>query len=245
MRLYIKSPIYFLLQVLKWSLIFILVTAIHRLTCFEFQGFISLLTESIKVVFVSFPLIYSLAFIWVLIFLMSKNNTSYFPIITLIIPFLLIVLILQPFFYIQTLNITGYGDAINQVKGTTFNLFTEPAHSVKIFSKEVHAMLDEARQVYFESYPRYVFAMLTYVFFLFSLSLLTINAKWKMFNVIVVLFLIRLFTYLYGIMNIQENEIAIFGFLTNELKGTPTNIVNIGYALILYVYGIVSRLKVF
>lgn len=66
-----------------------------------------------------------------------------------------------------------------------------------------------------------------------------------MFNVIVVLFLIRFFTYLYGIMNIQENEIAIFGFLTNELKGTPTNIVNIGYALILYVYGIVSRLKVF
>ena len=245
MKLYIKSPIWFLLQVLKWSLVFVLVTAIHRLTCFGFQGFILLLTECIKTVFISFPLIYSLAFIEILIFLMSKNNNSYLPIITLIIPFLLIIFVLQPLFYVQTLNITGYGQAISHAKSTSFNLFTELAYSVKIFSKEVHAMLDEARQVYFESYPRYIFAMLTYIFFLFSLSLLTVNAKWKMFDLIVILFLFRFFTYLYGIMNIHDNEINIFGFLTNELKGLPTNIVNIGFSCILCVYGIISRLKVF
>ena len=245
MKLYLKSPFWFLLQILKWCLIFVLVTAIHRLTCFEFQGFILLFAECIKVVFVSFPLIYSLAFIEILVFLMAKNNSSYLPILTLIVPFLLIVFVLQPLFYAQTLNITGYGQAISQAKSASFNLFIELSYGVKIFFREIQAMLDEARQVYFESYPRYIFAMLTYIFFLFSLSLLTIDAKWKMFNFVVILLLCRIFTYLYGIMNIHENEVVIFGFLTNELKGLPTNIVNIGYACILYVYGIVSRLKVF
>ncbi|MGP1437519.1 MAG: hypothetical protein ACTTKH_00435 [Treponema sp.] len=174
---------------------------------------------------------------------MSKNNNSYIPILTLIIPFLLIVFLLQPCFYVLTLNIKGYGEVISQGKGSTFNLFTELAFSARIFFKEVYAMLDEARQVYFESFGRYLFAMLTYVFFMFSLSLLTINAKWKMFNIVVILFLFRLLTYFYGIMNIHENEIYIFSFSTNELKGLPTNIVNIGYACILYVYGIISRLK--
>ncbi|MGP1520985.1 MAG: hypothetical protein ACTTIZ_05765 [Treponema sp.] len=245
MKLYLKSPVYFFLQLLKWSLIFALVTAIYRLTNIEFQGVIVLFAECIRVVFVSFPLIYSLAFIEVLIFLMSKNNTSYLPIITLIIPFLLIIFVLQPLFYVQSLNIIGCGDSFTQIKSASFTLFTEPAYSVNIFFKELYVMLDEGRQVYFESYARYLFAMLTYVFFLFSLSLITINAKWKMFNVILILFLFRFFTYLYGIMNINENEIFIFGFSTNELKGIPTNIVNIGYACILYAYGILSRLKVF
>lgn len=245
MRLYLKSPIYFFLQILKWSLIFALVIAVHRLTCCEFQGFILLVTECIKMIFVSFPLIYSFAFIEVLIFLMGRDNNSCMPILTLIIPFLLIIFVLQPLFYAQTLNIVGYGEVITQSRGASFNLFTELAYSVKIFSKEVYAMLDEARQVYFESYSRYVFAMFTYIFFLFSLTLLTVKAKWKMFNVIVILFLFRLYTYLYGLMNIHENEIFIFGFSTYGLKGLPTNIVNIGYASILYVYGIVSRLKVF
>lgn len=245
MKLCLKSPIWFLLKILKWGFIFALVIAVHRLTCFEMLGFVPLLRECVRMVFILFPLIYSLAFLDVLIFLMTENNNSYLPIITLIIPFLLIIFVLQPLFYGQTLNIASYGEVINQTKATSFNLFAEPAYSVNIFAKEVQAMLDEARQVYFESYFRYIFAMFTYVFFLFSLTLLTLNAKWKLFNLIVILFLFRFFTYLYGIMNIHENEVVIFGFLTNDLKGLPTNVVNIGYACILYVYGIVSRLKVF
>ena len=245
MKLYLKSPIWFLLKILKWSLIFILVIAIHRLACCGTHGFVPLFKECVRMLFISFPLVYSLAFLDVLIFLMSENNNSYLPIITLVVPFLLIVFILQPLFYVQTLNISGYGDVIGQTKTTSLSLFAEASYSVNIFAKEVEAMLDEARQVYFESYLRYIFAMLTYIFFLFSLALLTIRAKWKLFNIIVILFLLRFFTYLYGIMNIHENEVVIFGFLTNELKGLPTNIVNIGYACILYVYGIVSRLKVF
>lgn len=245
MKLYLKSPIWFLLKILKWSLIFILVIAIHRLACCGMQGVVPLFKECVRMLFISFPLVYSLAFLDVLIFLMSENNNSYLPIITLVVPFLLIVFILQPLFYVQTLNIAGYGDVIGQTKTISLNLFAEASYSVNIFAKEVQAMLDEARQVYFESFLRYIFAMLTYIFFLFSLALLTIRAKWKLFNIIVILFLLRFFTYLYGIMNIHENEVVIFGFLTNELKGLPTNIVNIGYACILYVYGIVSRLKVF
>ena len=57
-----------------------------------------------------------------------------------------------------------------------------------------------------------------------------------------------MFTILVGTpfsLNIHENEIFIFHFSTYKLKGVPTNIVNIGYACILYVYGILSRLKVF
>lgn len=245
MRLYLKSPIYFILQTLKWSLIFALVIAVYMLVCFEFQGFLPLLKECVKFIFVSFPLIYSFAFVETLIFLMAKNNTSYLPIFTLIIPFLLIIFVLQPLFYTYTLNAIGYGETITKSKGTSFTLFTEVAYSVKLLSKEVYAMLDEARQVYFESFARYIFAVFTYIFFLFSLSLLTIKAKWKMFNIIAILVLFRLFTYLYGIMNIHENEIFIFHFSTYKLKGIPTNIVNIGYACILYVYGILSRLKVF
>lgn len=243
MKLYLKSPIRFLLHIVKWVLIFSLIVAIHRTVSSEFQGFILLLKECIRMIFISFPLIYSLAFLDVLIFLMTKDNDSYLPIITLIVPFLLIIFILQPIFYAQTLNIASYGQAINQTT-TYFNLFAEFVYSVDIFAKEVHAMLDEVRQVYFESYSRYIFTMLTYVFFLFSLSLLTIKAKWKMFNVVVLFFLFRFFTYIYGIMNIHENGIVVFGFLSHDLKGTPTNIINMGYACILYVYGIVSRLKV-
>lgn len=242
MKLFIKSPIVFTLKILKWSLIFAFVSIIKTFAFQEYSGFLLMLSGCVKSVCISFPAIYSFAFMDTLVFLMKEKNKSPLPIVTLIVPFLLVLLLLQPFLYsyVQTLFVQS-PDTIQAT--SSYSLFFEQFLSLKIFLKQVYLVLDDCRQAYFEGFLYYLFFSFAYVFFLFSLAVFTINARWRMFNLLLVILAFRIFVLLYSVMNAHEAEFYIFSFSTNQFRGIPTLIIIIGTSSLIYLYGIASRYK--
>lgn len=247
MKLFVKSPLIFIFRLLKWSAIFAFVALIKILALKEYSGFLVLLSECAKWVCVSFPAIYSLSFLDVLVVLMKHKNKSLLPIAMTLIPLLCVVLLLQPFLYSQ-LQLLASLESSHLVSSNmdSFLLvsnFSEQSYTLSSFIKQVYFMLDDFRQAYFEGYLQYLFLSITYVFFLFSLSSFTVEARWNFFNFLMFFLAFRLFILLYSIMNSAEAELYIFWFSSNQLKGIPSYIIGIGASSLLYLYGIVLRSK--
>lgn len=238
MKLCVKSPLVFIVKTLKWGLIFALVVAVKAIMLQEIPSFLALLAECAKTVCISFPVIYSFAFMDTLLFLMEKDKASVLSSLTLLVPILLLVLLLQPFLYSVTQKIVGLDATF--FTNTHLSRFIEPAFSLKELVKEVYYMADDCRQAYFEGYKYYLFFTLAYLYFLFSLTTLIFNARWKLFTFLFMLIILRILIALYSIMNIPDMQMYIFSFSTNQLKGSPTYIIIIGISSIIYLYGILS-----
>lgn len=238
MRLCVQSPLVFLVKILKWSLLFALIVILKAVILQEIPSFLTLLAECAKTVCISFPVLYSLAFMGTLGFLMKKERASICSSLTLLIPLVLIVLFLQPFLYSVTQRIVGLDASL--FPNTPMNHFIEPAFSLKELAKEVYHMSDDWRQAYFEGYRYYLFFTLAYLYFLFSLATLIFNARWKLFNYLFILIILRALIALYSIMNNPDYQIYIFSFSTIQLSGIPTYIIMVGLSSIIYLYGILS-----
>lgn len=243
MKLYMKSPLVFLLKIFKWSLVFVFILAIKIAVNSEYQGFILFISECAKMLCIFFPAIYSLAFLSSLSFLMERNNKSYLSIFTILIPLIPIVIFLQPFLYSFTSSLQEYNSSFSQVNSFSINRFMEPHIVLKSLLMELSQVLDDSRQTYFEGYKYHLFFSLSYVLFLLSLSLLTIKVKWKFFSFFIILLFLRVFIYLYCVMNFPSHELFVLTFSTHQLRGIPTYIITIGLSSLLSLYGIISRLK--
>jgi len=246
MKLFIQSPLVFILRLLKWSLIFAFVALVKIFALQEYAGFLVLLAECAKSVCVFLPAIYSLSFVDALVFLMKKKNKSFWSIATILIPLLLVILLLQPFLYshLKTLSLQNSSFALSTASdSSSVSHILQTSSTLNSFTKQVYLLLDDFRQAYFEGYLNYLFLSFTYIFFLFSLSIFTIKARWNCFNLLTFLLAFRLFILLYNTMNSSEAEFYIFWFSSNQLKGVPTYLISIGASSLIYFYGIVSRSK--
>lgn len=241
MKLYIKSPLVFLLNMLKWGLILSIAVLIRILVASPSSSFSPVFFEYIRAVCIIFPVIYSVAFLEAMFFLVKKSNKSWVPLMTLFVLLTVISLLVQPLLYSLTRNIANVGtsDTLN----LSLNKFLVPTYSLAEFLKEVFFILDDSRQVYFTGYVYYLFFSASFLIFLASLMPLTLKARWNFFNFFSILILLRFLIYMYAVMNMHDKEIYIFSFSTNTLRGIPTYIIIIGTSLLILLYGIISRLK--
>lgn len=246
MKLFIKSPIIFVLGLLKWSAIFAFVALVRVFALQEYSSFLILLSQCVSSICICFPAICSLTFIDTLFFLMKNKNKSFCSIATILLPFLLVILLLQPFLYscLQSLSLQS-SNATSAIisNASSISHFLQASYSLNSFIRQVSLILDDFRQAYFEGFLRYLFLSFTYLFFLFSFSIFTIKARWKGFNLLTFFLMLRVFVLLYSMMNSAEMELYIFGFSSNQLKGVPSYIVSIVASSLIYCYGIVSRSK--
>ena len=244
MKLFIKSPIVFVLRLLKWSLIFAFVTTIKVFALQEYSGFFVLFSRCAESICVSFPAIYSLSFMDALVFLMKKKNKSFLPIALILFPLLLVVLVLQPllYSYLKVLSLQSI-DVSSSIASSSILQFLQVSSVLSSFTKQLYFMLDDFRQAYFEGYIYYLFFSFTYVFFLFSLSIFTTKARWNFFNLLIFFLTFRFFIFLYNVMNSADAELYIVWFSSNQLKGVSSYIISIGISSLIYFYGIVSRVK--
>ena len=246
MKLVIKSPLVFIFSLLKWSLLFVLIAVVRIFAVREYSSFSILLSECIKSVCIYFPAIYSLSFLETLISLMKNNNKSFLPIAVILIPLLLLVLTLQPFMYsyLRVLSLQSTLFTSNTVDASSsISHFLQTSSTLNSFLRQVYLILDDFRQAYFEGFLQYLLLSFAYVFFLFSLSIFTIKARWKGFNLLAFLLTFRIFILLYSVMNCPEAELYFFWFSTNQLKGFPTCIISIVVSSLICFYGFFSRVK--
>lgn len=241
MKLYVKSPLVFLLKILKWSLILSIVILIRILVASSSSSFSPIFFEYIRALCVVFPVIYSVAFLEALFFLVEKSNKSWAPLMTLFVLLALVAFLLQPLLYSLSQNIVSI-DTTGGVN-LSLNKFLTPTYMLAEFLREVFFILDDSRQIYFTGYIYYLFFSASFLLFLASLMPLTLKARWSFFNFFSTLILLRFIIYMYAVMNMYDKELYIFSFSTNTLRGIPTYIITIGVSLLILLYGIVSRLK--
>lgn len=240
-KLFLKYPLVFMVKIAKWSLIFALMIAIRVVLLSHFVDFTSFLLDVSKTVCIFFPAISTLSFMDTLVVLMKEKNTSYMPFLAILVPLLFVNIALQPLLYSLTQNIPT--SQLQKASNISISAFVEPASHLKTFVKNVYVVLDDARQAYFEGYASYLFFALSYVAFLFSFSIFTLKARWNLFNLFILFLFLFAFIKLYNIMNALEDQLYIFSFSTNQLKGIPTYIITIGISAFLYLYGLFFRLK--
>ena len=244
MKLFIKSPLVFIVTLTKWGLVFFSVALLRILALKEYSGFFDLFYSGVVAVCVLFPAIYSLSFMDTLVFLMRKRNTSFLPLLTIIFPLVLLILFLQPLLYSYLHAVSLQSSTfISTTTSTSASQFLQLPFILNLFIKQVFFMLDDFRQAYFTGYLRYLFLSFSYVFFLFSFSIFTIKAHWQLFNLLSFLLVFNLFVFLYNVMNAPGSELYVFWFSSNALKGLPSQIITVGASSLIYFYGIASRFK--
>lgn len=201
----------FIINIFIISIIFSCAAGIKKILFMEIsnRSFSTFFNASVISFCFYMPAFCAVAFVSILAYAIRKENIRFIHFFLVAVILMIVLFAVQPFLYSIKYNLENGTD--NILTETELNMdFFQMDEGLENIKHDIEKILKDLQDSYTESYLKYLLFASAFSFFLFSLWSLTVNVKWKILNVMLIIITFRVFLFFYAYICNEKYLYSLF-----------------------------------